>query len=54
MDARDVVQILMLSPIYTRLTLMERYRLVREFSQNYQVPARTKKNQVKPPPNEPA
>lgn len=47
MNARSVVQILMLSPIYSRLTLLERYRLVREFSQNYQLPERAMKTQEK-------
>lgn len=47
MNARSVVQILMLSPIYPRLTLLERYRLVREFSQNYQLPERTMKTPEK-------
>ncbi len=40
MNARDVVQILMKSPIYSRLTLPERKKLVLEFAQEYQLPER--------------
>ncbi len=46
MNSRIVVKILMLSPLYSRLTLPERKNLVREFSQNYQLPEKNINNQA--------